>query len=165
MSDLPYRVEYACALLIRDRQILLGLRAVHRRSWPCCWDIIGGHLEAGEAASTALIRELQEEIGITPTEFHYFDCIETTEFDGVTPARWHLFTVTEWTGGEPAIANDEHSQLKWFRFEEAESLTALASEAYRPVFARLSAATLPRPGQKVLLLKPAAAAQYPTRSR
>ncbi|RXT43686.1 hypothetical protein B6S44_27680 [Bosea sp. Tri-44] len=136
----PRPIEYACALPIREGQLLLGLRSPHRRNRPSCWDTIGGHVEPGEAAETALVRELQEEIDITPTSFRHFETIETTEADGVTPALWHLFTVAEWTGGEPAISNNEHSEIRWFTFGETPSLTPLASEAYRPVFARLTAA-------------------------
>lgn len=136
-------IEYACALPIREGRLLLGLRSPHRRNRPACWDTIGGHIEPGESSEAALIRELQEEIGITPTGFSHFETIKTTETDGVTPALWHLFTVTEWTGGEPAIGNDEHSEIDWFTFGEAQSLTPLASEVYRPTFARLAATVEP----------------------
>lgn len=133
-------VEYACALPVRAGRVLLGLRASHRRNRPSCWDTIGGHVEPGETADQALIRELQEEIGITPTTFAHFTTIETTESDGVSPALWHLFSVTGWDGGDPAIANDEHSEIRWFAFADARALSPLASEAYRPVFARLAEA-------------------------
>ena len=133
-------IEYACALPLKGQRVLLGLRAPHRRNRPSRWDTIGGHAEPGETSEAALIRELQEETGITPTAFSHFETIETTETDGVTPALWHLFTVTEWAGGEPGITNDEHSEIRWFTVEEAQSLTPLAAEAYRPVFARLATA-------------------------
>ena len=139
----PRPIEYACALPIQDGRLLLGLRAPHRRNRPSCWDTIGGHVEPGESVEAALVRELQEELGITPTSFRRFETIETTETDGLTPALWHLFAVTEWAGGEPEIANDEHSEIRWFAFDQAQSLTPLASVAYRPVFARLAAALGP----------------------
>jgi len=132
-------VEYACALPVDGERVLLGLRAPHRRNRPACWDTIGGHLEQGEPPDVALVRELQEEVGLTPTTFQLFTVLETTEPDGVTPARWHLFAVTEWMGGEPAITNDEHTEIRWFGFGEAEVLQPLASEDYRAVFAQLRA--------------------------
>ena len=136
-------VEYACALPVRDGRVLLGLRAPHRRNRPSCWDTIGGHVEQGESAEAALVRELREEIGIAPTAFRPFGCIETTEADGITPARWNLFAVTGWDGGEPRMTNDEHTELRWFAFADAQSLAPIASDAYRPFFRRLAAAFRP----------------------
>ncbi|SFD09951.1 NUDIX domain-containing protein [Bosea sp. CRIB-10] len=78
-------VEYACALPLKGERVLLGLRASHRRNRPSCWDTIGGHVEPGETVEAALVRELQEELGIAPTGFRRFETIETTEADGVTP--------------------------------------------------------------------------------
>lgn len=120
--------------------MLLGLRAPHRRNRPSCWDTIGGHIEPGKSAEAALVRELREEIGITPTAFRPFGCIETTEADGVTPALWHLFAVTAWDGGEPRMTNDEHTVINWFAFSDAQTLTPIASDAYYPVFQRIEAA-------------------------
>lgn len=130
-------VEYACSLPIRDGKILLGMRAAHRRSWPSCWDTIGGHVETGESPDAALVRELQEELGVTPTVFEPLGTIEAMETDGKTPALWRMFAVTAWTGGEPRIANDEHTELAWFAPDDIQSLHPLASDAYRPFIASL----------------------------
>ncbi|WP_300000022.1 8-oxo-dGTP diphosphatase MutT [uncultured Cedecea sp.] len=60
------------------------------------WEFPGGKLEAGETAAQALVRELQEEIGIDATEFQPFETVEYS-----LPDR-HLilsfFLVREWTG-------------------------------------------------------------------
>ena len=37
---------------------------------PNLWSLFGGHKEAGEELSAALVRELEEEIGFVPTTFH-----------------------------------------------------------------------------------------------
>lgn len=49
-----------------------------------------------------------------------------------TPATYHMFGVTGWKG-EPAILDDEHTELTWFELAEAASLPFLALEAYRPL--------------------------------
>jgi 8-oxo-dGTP diphosphatase len=136
MNSTP-EVQYACALPLRGSSVLLGLRSATRRNFPSCWDTIGGHVEEGESPASALVRELQEEIGVTPTKFDLTERIDTFEPDGTTPAVWWLFNVTAWSGGEPAIANDEHTEIRWIDLAEAEHLQPLASDLYREIFARL----------------------------
>jgi 8-oxo-dGTP diphosphatase len=52
-----------------DRKVLLGLRAPWKKVWPLHWDTIGGRVEDSESLDDALIREVQEEVGVTPTQF------------------------------------------------------------------------------------------------
>jgi 8-oxo-dGTP diphosphatase len=40
--------------------------------FPNCWDLIGGHVEDGETPEEALVREVNEELGITLTEFRFY---------------------------------------------------------------------------------------------
>jgi 8-oxo-dGTP diphosphatase len=62
-------VTVGALLVNRERKVLMGLRAVWKSAWPAHWDTIGGRVEAGESLEAALVREVQEEIGVTPTEF------------------------------------------------------------------------------------------------
>ncbi len=123
----------SCAILYREGRILLGKRSPHRRLCPNCWDVIGGHVEAGETIEQALLREVEEEIGLTPTGYRL---IETIVADS-GPAICHMFVVTEWRGGEPAMRGSEHSALRWFAIAEACREPDLALPEYRRIFQSL----------------------------
>ena len=127
----------AGAVLVRDRRVLLGLRAQHLRSYPGVWDILGGHLEDGETPVEALQRELMEEAGVTPTSY---SVLTDLLVDGET---CRVFRVDDWWGGEPAPADTEHTELRWFEIAEACDLTNLALHEYRQMFRALVSPTSP----------------------
>ena len=126
----------ACAILVRDGQVLLGLRAAHRRWYPNFWDVIGGHLEPGETAEAALVREVQEEIGVTPQTFVPLDTLPEPLPELHGPAACHCFAVTRWSGGEPVMLGDEHAELRWFALEDACAIPNLALAGYPALFRR-----------------------------
>ena len=122
--------------VVRARgRILLGLRASHRRSCPNCWDVIGGHVMPGETPIDALARELKEEIDIASVAPKP---IEVLDFDDVADgrSRLHLFLVEHWFGA-PTLANEEHTELRWFDPSEAALLPNLALPQYRALFSSL----------------------------
>lgn len=125
----------AAGLPVRDGRLLLGRRAVHRKSYPGFWDLIGGHIEAGETPEQALRRELGEEIGIGVTGCELLDTL-VLDAAAATPLKLFVYRVDGWTGGEPRLANDEHSELRWFDLESACEIPNLASPAYPPLFRR-----------------------------
>ena len=58
----------ALAMLNRDSKWLLQLRDdIDSIIYPGHWGLFGGHLDPGETASEAVVRELQEEIDWSPT--------------------------------------------------------------------------------------------------
>ena len=124
-------IETVGALLIRpDGEVLLGLRASWKKVWPQHWDTIGGRVEADESLDAALVREVQEEVGVTPTGFERVASIRERRPDLYGDALHHLYVVTRWAGGEPANACDEHSEVRWFTVEEMHRLENIVDGDY-----------------------------------
>lgn len=120
------------AVIVRDGKLLLGLRSSRKKHAPDTWDTVGGHVEAGESDEQAMVREVEEEAGVRPTRY---ELLVRTQWEGVE--AYAIYTVTAWSGGEPALANDEHSKLAWFTPAEAAALPNLAAQEYRDLFARI----------------------------
>jgi 8-oxo-dGTP diphosphatase len=62
----PY-YHVAVGAIIRDEQVLIAKRAAHKLQGDR-WEFPGGKLEQNEKVLDGLTRELQEELGITPTQ-------------------------------------------------------------------------------------------------
>jgi 8-oxo-dGTP pyrophosphatase MutT (NUDIX family) len=134
----------AGAVLTRGRDILLAKRADDRRFYPGVWDIIGGHCEANEAPADTLVRELREEIGITPRTIEEIAVLGEPKPSEHGQARYHIFVVSAWDGGEPRLLGTEHSDLRWMTVADALTLP-LAHPGYRELFATLFPAPSERP--------------------
>ncbi len=109
--------------------VLLGKRETSRAFYPGAWDVLGGHLEPGETTEQALIRELQEEAGVTPTKWRLLGDFRELVAGGLGSVVLRLFVVTAWTGVPGNRSPEEHSEVLWFRVEDACRLT-LAHPAY-----------------------------------
>ncbi len=109
------------ALLVKEGKVLLGKRTSHVR-FAGHWDAFGGHLEEGETPAHALVRELYEELGIRVTVAKFLH--EYTDKDPTSKEMFHhhLYLVTDWVG-EPRIANEEHSEIRWCTADGAAKLT------------------------------------------
>lgn len=125
----------AGGLLVRGSEILLAKRSADRAFYPGVWDVVGGHCEEHERPSDALIRELEEEIGVTALAFEATATLEEPQPAENGEARYHIFVVTAWTG-EPRLLNNEHSELRWLSLAEALVLP-LAHPQYRGLFRTL----------------------------
>ena len=61
------------------------------------WIGVGGKFEGEESPDECLLREVQEETGLTLTDYH-FRGVVTFLFDGGEGEYMYLFTATGWTG-------------------------------------------------------------------
>ena len=124
----------AGGLLVRGDELLLAKRSPERSFYPSVWDVVGGHCERGEAPADALVREVQEEIGVKPRAFEEIAILAEPNPAEHGRARYHIFLVTAWDGGEPRLRGSEHSELRWVSVEDAMALP-LAHPGYGKLFA------------------------------
>jgi 8-oxo-dGTP pyrophosphatase MutT (NUDIX family) len=107
----PPRIQQVAAVLRRGDRVLLGHRTAARRSFPDCWDLPGGHVEAGEHGALALARELREELGITVTGLPDVPARAVSDEGlGVDLSVWF---VDDWQGEPVNTAPEEHDALEW----------------------------------------------------
>jgi 8-oxo-dGTP diphosphatase len=104
----PKVTEVAAAVITRpDGSFLLGQRPPGS-VYAGHWEFPGGKVERDESPRSALLRELEEELGITALRVHPWI---TREFQySHAYVRLHFFRVLEWRG---AIRDHIHSALAW----------------------------------------------------
>lgn len=78
---------------------------------------VGGKLEENETPEEAMIRETQEEICVTPTEYEKVGVISFDEFykGKKTNLSFHLYLVYEWIG-DPTETDE--MKPKWFDIDK-----------------------------------------------
>ena len=112
--------------------MLLVKRSAERAFYPGVWDVIGGHCAEGETPGATLIREAEEEIGITPCTFEEIAVLGEPDPAKHGEGRYHIFVVTDWAG-EPRLRGPEHSELRWLSLEQA-LILPLAHPEYPALF-------------------------------
>jgi 8-oxo-dGTP diphosphatase len=111
MSEPKLLLVVACALVDVDRRVLIAQRP-EGRSLAGLWEFPGGKVEPGESPEAALIRELEEELGISTKQA----CLAPVTFASHSYENFHLlmplYACRKWQGmPEPR----EHTALKWVR--------------------------------------------------
>ncbi|NUO75266.1 MAG: NUDIX domain-containing protein [Lysobacter sp.] len=119
--------ECVGAFVVRDGRVLLGRRAATREFLAGAWDVFGGHVESGESELDALMRELDEEIGIRALRLQRLETIE-----GAQPVPWrlHLYVVSAWQGEPRNRQPEEHDALRWCERDEAVRYLGAAHPAF-----------------------------------
>ncbi len=101
----------ACALIDPDGRVLLAQRP-QGKALAGLWEFPGGKLDPGERPEAALIRELDEELGITVREA----CLAPLTFASHAYDDFHLlmplYICRRWEG---AVTAREGQQLAWVR--------------------------------------------------
>ncbi|MFG1348110.1 (deoxy)nucleoside triphosphate pyrophosphohydrolase [Xanthobacter autotrophicus] len=101
----------ACALVDADGRVLVAQRP-EGKALAGLWEFPGGKVEPGERPEQTLIRELDEELGITVKEA----CLAPLTFASHAYETFHLlmplWICRRWEG---TIQRKEHQALQWLR--------------------------------------------------
>ncbi|MCT9092557.1 NUDIX domain-containing protein [Streptomyces sp. ASQP_92] len=91
-------------------------RSPHRRLFPDCWDIVGGHVEPGESLPDALAREIEEETGWRLRRIRRLLGIATWTGDDGGGMRHEADYLVEVDGDldHPALEWSKHTAYAWF---------------------------------------------------
>ncbi len=111
-------VEVAAAVMLRadGREFLLAQRP-EGKVYAGYWEFPGGKVEPGETVREALVRELQEELGITVTACSPWLTRQFT-YPHAT-VRLNFWRVTTWDGEIGITAPLEHSAVDWLACGDA----------------------------------------------
>jgi 8-oxo-dGTP diphosphatase len=111
MTDIKLTLVVACALVDADKRVLLAQRPAGK-PMAGLWEFPGGKVEAGERPEATLIRELQEELGITVAE----PCLAPLTFASHSYETFHLlmplYVCRRWDG---LVTAREGQNLAWVR--------------------------------------------------
>jgi len=107
----PIVLVAAVALIDTDGRVLLAQRP-EGKPMAGLWEFPGGKVNAGETPETALIRELDEELGIDVVA----SCLAPFTFASHAYPEFHLlmplYVCRKWSG---VVTAREGQQLKWVR--------------------------------------------------
>ena len=113
-DTLPILLVAAVALVDADGRVLIAKRP-EGKAMAGLWEFPGGKVAEGETPEAALIRELEEELGIDTEE----SCLAPFTFASHSYAEFHLlmplYVCRVWEG---SVVPREGQQLKWVRVGE-----------------------------------------------
>ena len=112
------------AAFIRDDRALLARRTPQMRWYANLWDLPGGHVEQGETERQAVVREVNEELGVAISEPTGEAATRLFDYDsaGVRTADLSVWIITDWAGNITNNSPREHLELRWFTPSELASI-------------------------------------------
>ncbi len=125
--------EVAVWIMNEKGEVLLQKRAASKKQYPNKWAICAGHIDAGESHEAAIIREMNEEIGMTLA-------IDDLEFLGVYKVEeqteniinnyfnYTYFLKTNWKIEDYTICLEELSEVKYIPLVELEKSVRLGND-------------------------------------
>lgn len=118
--------EVACFIINDNKEILLEKRSPNKKYSPNKYGLCAGHVMVGESLKTALVREIEEEIGIKVNEDDLVSFGEKEYIREVTNSHITYFYYIRLNLKESdfTIQEEELTEVKWFKIEEIKELVA-----------------------------------------
>jgi len=110
--------------LIRDEhgRVYVHRRSADRRLLPGIWDIVGGHVEAGETPEQALAREVEEETGWTVREVLGTVADWEWEWQGRVRRELDYLVAVDGDLSRPRLEVGKHDASAWVGVDDLELL-------------------------------------------
>lgn len=110
---------------------VMHLRGANCRDEHGKWDFGGGGLEFNETFEDCLVREIQEEYGVTPLEYKFLGYDEVFREHEGKPTHWISFRYKVLVDRTLVINNepDKHEKIGWFTMDNLP--TPLHSQVFR----------------------------------
>jgi 8-oxo-dGTP pyrophosphatase MutT (NUDIX family) len=113
-----YRVVPASYVVLRRREQVLMLLRSGTGFMDGYWAVPAGHVEDGESALEAALREVREEVGVTvtPGDLLPLCAMHRTQRNGnpIDERVDFFFTASVWTGEPRLLETDKAAGLDWF---------------------------------------------------
>lgn len=109
------RIDVAVGVILVQDQILLAQRPKHLHKGGY-WEFPGGKLEANESVQDALVREIEEELGVTPV---FFEPLITVSHDYTEKnVCLDVWVIRDYLG---LPVGRENQKIQWVRKSELEN--------------------------------------------
>ena len=114
------RITACSAIIVRDDddKVFIARRATSKQSLPGHWETIGGGVEPGETPEECIVRELREELRITPNAVRQFG-------DYVLDGNVCRVFIVALEKNEPRPTAADFDDAGWFTRDEVASLAPM----------------------------------------
>ena len=124
-------IPVVAGILLDDQRVLLSER-IGDSPFAGLWEFPGGKIETGETVEDALVRELDEELGIEAQAWRAFLSLDHRYAD--RHVQLQFFLVTSWSGVPRGL---DGQKLRWADIDALDDKTLLPADA--PVVEALQA--------------------------
>lgn len=96
---------------------------------PGSWEVVHGHIEAGERPFEAAIREMREETGLAPARLYNLSRVETFYQHGLDEVALVPAFAAFVEGEAPVVLSGEHEASEWLSMADARARVAWPRES------------------------------------